>query len=941
MSHAGCKKLAGALAIGWCVAMSASLAWAGPAVSRSFDGPDNSWQLLNTGIPAQILAQECIPGGAHDSRGIERIVVAAAAGQSALLVCPIPQVAVLDELQVGLWVRSGRADIQLAARVILPRSLDLQKRSAATTLIRGSVYNRPDHWQELRVANAPKLLAEQVRVMRATPGATIDSREAYIDAVVLIVPGNPNGMEIGTDELTVEGVLLSAGEGIARPPTNPVKGARTTEQTLSLQAIGGGRQNAAATRESGTAARSHSAVRLQGTTLLVDGKPFLPRIIAWNGESLQFLSGCGFNVVEFRSAPTAEQASDAERYGLWFLCPPSHPDELEPGKLGRPGDRVLAWHLQDDALEVDPSYAMRWAELVRERDAVFGRPVVITPRPNWATTDKAADILIAKHPRTGLMSHDDLHSWLEVCPQKARPGTPLWVSVATQSDDGIRRQVGALTRSAAPPMCVDAHQLESTVQIASAHGARGFVFQSNSSLSETDEPTKRRAAALQLINRRLKMMEPWLAAGKVVEQVTSADWTENGVLLYVDRARLLVMLPNENPDRPKITSKSSRLTSNEIVFTLPGVPESCQVFYLSPSTMRLLASERIAGGTKITLPVASDGLVLITEDPQVIQSMRQRVSRDGPKTIQIERDLAVQRAHVLASGGQKLAQLGYNSELVAREIAAINQQIAQLDSLFTSGQLEQAHVVAEGVMQSLERAAADEHSAAATPATFESNPLAASLDTLPEFAAVQRSIESMRPGENLLVGGDFEDLGQMTQQGWQHVAGPVADVQTAAQLSAVEPKHGSYCLELNATAKSAKQSMAMGSDLVRIVSPAMAASANQIVEISGWLRVDTPFAGNDGLEISDSLGGSALSLVVRQTSGWQPFRMIRAASEAGQFRINFILTGLGSAKIDAVMVRPFAQPIARRLPPAAPAGPAAAISTAGTTGPGLMAPPTR
>ena len=41
------------------------------------------------------------------------------------------------------------------------------------------------------------------------------------------------------------------------------------------------------------------------------------------------------------------------------------------GGLGRAGDRVIAWQLRDDALEVDANYSMRWAEAVRERDAVF------------------------------------------------------------------------------------------------------------------------------------------------------------------------------------------------------------------------------------------------------------------------------------------------------------------------------------------------------------------------------------------------------------------------------------------------------------------------------------------------------------------------------------------------------------------------------------------
>jgi hypothetical protein len=201
----------------------------------------------------------------------------------------------------------------------------------------------------------------------------------------------------------------------------------------------------------------------------------------------------------------------------------------------------------------------------------------------------------------------------------------------------------------------------------------------------------------------------------------------------------------------------------------------------------------------------------------------------------------------------------------------------------------------------------------------------------------------LRPGENLLAGGDFEDIKQMTGLGWQHVEVPIANVRTSAQLSAVQAKQGAYCLDLNAGVESGRARDLIEASLISIVSPAIPVSPNQLIEISGWVRVDEPFAGGEGLEIGDSLGGQALSLVVSQTAGWQPFRMIRAATEPAQLRLSFSLTGFGAAKVDAVMVRALAQPIARRLPPAPPTGTATAtnVSAGGAAGPGLLAPPAR
>jgi hypothetical protein len=88
-----------------------------------------------------------------------------------------------------------------------------------------------------------------------------------------------------------------------------------------------------------------------------------------------------------------------------------------------------------------------------------------------------------------------------------------------------------------------------------------------------------------------------------------------------------------------------------------------------------------------------------------------------------------------------------------------------------------------------------------------------------------------------------------------------------------------------------------------------------LVEISGWARVDQPFAtSSGGLAVVDTLGGPELSLLIRETSGWQPFRIIRAVPKSTELRLTFALTSYGSAKLDAVILRTLGEPLARRLP---------------------------
>jgi hypothetical protein len=214
---------------------------------------------------------------------------------------------------------------------------------------------------------------------------------------------------------------------------------------------------------------------------------------------------------------------------------------------------------------------------------------------------------------------------------------------------------------------------------------------------------------------------------------------------------------------------------------------------------------------------------------------------------------------------------------------------------------------------------------------------------LADYAAFVKSFPALPGGDNLLYGGDFEDLGQMSQFGWRHFRSPQSDVEARAALSAVEPRHGRYCLELTSSSATHRQSSAdVDAAPLWIQSPPMPVTAGQLLHITGWLRIDEPIVGGDqGLHIVDSLGGPQLALAIRQTAGWQPFQMIRAAPASTELRLTIALTGIGTARLDAMMVRSLQTPTSRRLPPADPFDVLAPQTTApGNNGPLFIAPQT-
>jgi hypothetical protein len=770
-----------------------------------------------------------------------------------------------------------------------------------TTIVRGATYDRPTRWQQIVLNELPKRLAAQVRVMRSAPGASIDPRGAYIDAAVLLVPGDPNGVEVLTDELVVEGVARRAHDNVQLAIFPDAADARPAQAITSADTNS-----------------KPSPVRLQGATLLVDGRPFLPRIIQWQGEPLQFLAERGFNVVQLERTPTPQQIADAARHALWFIGAPPRPDTLACDGLGEPANRVIAWQLEDESLEIDPKYAARWADLVRQRDPLAGRPVMIAPESNWSAASKSADILLARHTRNVSADAREFDQWLSGRMPTARYGAPLWASFATQFDATVGRQAAALTGVAQAPPSVDARRLESLVLIACTRAVRGFVFASHSPLDESDAVTRHRAATLELINRRLQLLEPWLSAGKITGRVTSSDAGWSGVVLHVDRARLLIPIADGTPSHTAARS-TTMSPAQESVFVVPGVPDSCQVFALSPAALRTLPTQRIAGGTRVAVRPADDLFVLMSEDPQVLQSLRQRIAREGLQFVRLERDRALLQAMNLADQARRLQQMGRNGDAADQTSANARSQLGEVDKLLASARVEQANRLLNSLNQTFDQGIGDER-AEALAANLHSNPLALSDWQLADFAALQSSLASLRGSDNLLYGGDFEDLDQMSQFGWRHFRSPQASTDTRADLSPFEPKHGRFCLELRASCPaSGAASTALGTAPLWIQSPPIPVTAGQLLEITGWVRIDEPLLDSDqGLQIIDSLGGPQLALAIRHTDGWQPFQMIRAAPESGELRLTIALSGIGTARLDAMMVRALQSPAPRRLPPADP-----------------------
>ncbi len=715
---------------------------------RNFDGPDVAWQLVDRRAGTSLVSHRCVGDDAREGSGSERVTITAPGGESLHFICPAGRIPVLDELEARMWVKANRPGVSLAARVVLPRSIDEKTGAAKTAIIAGDECATAGRWQQLRLAEVPNRLAAQVRVLRATRGANIDAREAYVDAIVLVVPGGPGNTVAWTDALEIDGVVLaaaieSAAESAATPQTIPALFSSSAPQQRQPQ-----QQNTATVPPQPVPPQqvaTEPPAQFQGTTLMVGGRPFLMRGVEWHFETFAFLAARGFNTVWLNQPPTSEQTASATRAGLWLICPPPSPDDLATSGIDPAWGRVLAWNLGSPAGPRDLESMRRWVELVRGRDPLIGRPILITPRGDWHLASRLADVLVADHPAAATLSQRDFEEWLQALPRLARPGTPLWVRIPTQPGPRTRLQLDALPpETSSAPTLIEDHQLDALVTAAATNDCRGFLFQSDSPLDAQDEITQRRAMLLEEFNNRLESMSPWLTIGKRIGDAASTDSTAGGVVLQAERARLLVPT-----SRAASESDATTAAKKSIAFVVPGVPESNEAFLLSPVELRSLNSKRVAGGTRVTVDRSAAGMLLMTEDSTVIANYRKRIAQTGTRAAQLQFALASNSARSLAILASRLQRIGVSTKQLDAAIGSANVELRTVNSLLSAGNFAAAYERSSTANEIL--SAAREHARRKISSTpeFNSVPLAVDAGSLLRLAEFEKSLAMLRGGENL------------------------------------------------------------------------------------------------------------------------------------------------------------------------------------------------
>ena len=333
---------------------------------EGFETSQPSWRNVGGDTRYRILGQARLQGESHSGNGCEWLRLESERGTRIYLAHDVGRPSVIEELAPSVWVKADRPGLQLAARIVLPRSVDPHTgRPVATTIVAGGSYNATGRWQQLQLSDIPRLLTRQVHILRVQLGPQVDDREAYLDAVLLNVYTGPGVSNVWIDDLEVAGHVASPCAPPSAAQNNAVVAA--SGQSAVEGPLTPIRLPPIPPTDSTASAPPHT-VRLHKSSLLVDDRPMYPRVIRHRGEPLEVLRKIGFNAVWLQRLPAPEMLEEASRLGLWLICPPPRPMPVAADQPGSPPDSqgivpmadidpqfdcVLAWDLGDDLTEAD------------------------------------------------------------------------------------------------------------------------------------------------------------------------------------------------------------------------------------------------------------------------------------------------------------------------------------------------------------------------------------------------------------------------------------------------------------------------------------------------------------------------------------------------------------------------------------------------------------
>ncbi|RCS40664.1 hypothetical protein DTL42_25185 [Bremerella cremea] len=855
-------------------------------VIDDFESAQTTWVRMPNDANANLVAHQRKVGDSHFGASSELISLNCGTGTHAYFGHPVPPARVVTDLKYSVWVKTDRQGIQVAARVVFPRAIDPQTGYPRVTLVFGDRNREPNRWNALGIRNIDEQVRQQVAALRSEHGAQFDQREAYVDYVVLNLYTKPGPVNVQIDQLEGEGML-------------------NVEQTATItqrpETPGGLRGMPGTTGVNVQLAPQRSDSTTNGQVIEVNDHPEVPRIIDYNGEPLGLLRRLGFTAIRTSQAPSSQLQKELLRYNMWSVSSP--PEDQSPADQSA----VLAWELPvtggEDAFS---DFAIRASDL-RLLDGAKPRPILAITQNRIRDFSQHSDVIATRRTTLGTSQPlEDYAKWMESWGLFASPNAIRWGVIPTQFSPNTQRQVSLLAQQSQVPISFQPVQLEKATFLAVASGVRGVLFESNEPLNAEHPTNAARGLALELINRRLDMIEPWVAAGRRMDGAECSDPNVHVSLMATDTAILLIAVRTAPQDHLVIDPIPER---KKVTVRVRGVPMASEARLIGDSGIHWVEQSRGLGDMQIHLDQMEHvSLVVLTQDQRVIRDLYRRSEEHRAALVKLRIDIA-QHEFNLAESVRRALESPTQSPAITRGINQAWAEVREAERMYEAENLQEAYRLAVQAENKVARVQKIQWQQLAAQYRYPlTNPTLVSYDLIPFASRLQGNLQYLRPGGNILPGGAMEDPSFLLSSGWVQERTPQPGFNSEVEFTPQEPHGGNYAVAMRVKpdaqglyARPEQAPIAIRSAPVRL-------EHDRLVLIRGWIRIPKKLSDESGgVLIHDSLGGRELGLHLKEASEWTEFTLIRATGENDTMLLTFELADQGEVFLDDVTVQIYEQ----------------------------------
>ncbi len=647
-----------------------------------FETAEPSWQREYTDATINVQVHDRSVRAAHGGRLSEHFQFETTSGNQFLVSYTTPRVPVSDDLSLSVFVRANRTGARIYGRVVFPADIDPETKAPSFVMVPGTIFDQADRWQKLEVVQMLPTIERLARILRASSRRPVSLKGAYIERVVINLLDSPGQSEVFLDDLEISPI-----------PEESLKAWSKSQSTSGSQAA---KPDGSVEAKGSTSRRA--GVRFERNLLEKRGADsrfasWFPTAIDAPGANAIELRRAGFDVLVDDGQTDPQSLKPLAQHGVVIMKrltgttssegPRRVLDQVNAYPLRQ---SVAFWHFGDRLGRHRESKA-REDELAKFREsltAVRGgldddvSPLVTAnvegELPLFARAPQGLDIIgIRPHMWASAQNFLDTYEYMSqrrLLTVRSNLGGFFWAWVPAMTPPEVVRNIwGESTPPSwgVPP--VQPEQLRLMAYLSLSAGYRGLGFLGDKDLTSSDGPGRALLIEMSFLNLEIDLCEQILAENdtaiplynvfdpdplpipsnaiqlqskkpvKLGENKPRSDLRAAAVGLRDRKGSLLIVGDYHATSQ----YQPGQLAVDRLVIT-PILPEGAQAFEITPGEVKVLTTERVPGGRRITLDeFDTTSLVLCTGDLGMYERVRAIV--DGLRNRAVP--LAIEQAEIL------------------------------------------------------------------------------------------------------------------------------------------------------------------------------------------------------------------------------------------------------------------------------------------------------